>query len=55
MPIELPKPIADYVEANAQLDVDGMLRPFAADAVILDNGKRYRGPRRACGPCSRRR
>jgi ketosteroid isomerase-like protein len=39
----LPKPIADYVEANAQLDVDGMLRPFASDAVLLDNGKRFEG------------
>lgn len=43
MPIELPKPIADYVEANARLDVDGMLNPFAADAVVLDNGGRYEG------------
>ena len=43
MSIELPKPIADYVEANAQLDVDGMLNPFAADAVILDNGHRHEG------------
>ena len=34
----LPAPIADYVEANARLDVDGMLKPFAADAVVLDNG-----------------
>jgi len=41
--IELPKPIADYVEANAQLDMDGMLKPFAANAVILDNGKRFEG------------
>jgi ketosteroid isomerase-like protein len=39
----LPKAIADYVEANAQLDVDGMLKPFAADAVISDNGKRHEG------------
>jgi ketosteroid isomerase-like protein len=39
----LPKPIADYVEANAQLDVDRMLKPFAPDAVLLDNGKRYEG------------
>jgi ketosteroid isomerase-like protein len=39
----LPKPIADYVEANAQLDLDGMLKPFAADAVLLDNGKRFEG------------
>ena len=39
----LPKPIADFVEANAQLNVDGMLQPFAADAVVLDNGARYEG------------
>ncbi|CAO3447168.1 hypothetical protein [Azospirillum argentinense] len=43
MSIELPKPIADYVEANARLDVDGMLKPFAADAVLLDNGKPHKG------------
>lgn len=39
----LPKPIADYVEANARLDVDGMLKPFLADAVVLDIGGRYDG------------
>lgn len=39
----LPKPIADYVEANAQLDIEAMLKPFAADAVILDNRKRFAG------------
>lgn len=39
----LPKPIADYVDANAKLDLDGMLKPFAADAVLLDNGVRYEG------------
>ena len=39
----LPTPIADYVRANAQLDVDGMLKPFAADAILLDNGKRHEG------------
>ena len=38
MPLELPPPIAAYVKANAQLDVDGMLQPFAADAVLRDNG-----------------
>jgi len=43
MPINLPKPVAAYVEANAQLDVDGMLKPFAADAVIMDIGKSYKG------------
>ena len=39
----LPKPIAAYVEANAQLDVDGMLKPFAADAVLSDIGRRHEG------------
>lgn len=39
----LPKPIADFVEANAQLDVDGMLKPFSVDAIVLDNGGRYEG------------
>ena len=39
----LPKPIADYIEANARLDVDGMLKPFAADAVLFDIGRRHEG------------
>jgi ketosteroid isomerase-like protein len=39
----LPKPISDFVQANARLDVDGMLKPFAADALILDNGTRHEG------------
>ena len=39
----LPTPIADYVEANALLDVDGMLEPFAADAVVHDNGAVHQG------------
>jgi len=43
MTIDLPKPIADYVEANARLDLDGMLRPFLHDAVFTDNGKRFEG------------
>lgn len=39
----LPRPIADFVEANSRLDVDGMLEPFAADALIVDNGHRHAG------------
>jgi hypothetical protein len=39
----LPEPIIAYVEANARLDVDGMLKPFAADAILSDNGRRYEG------------
>lgn len=43
MTLALPQPIAAYVEANAQLDVDGMLKPFADDTVVLDNGSRHEG------------
>ena len=39
----LPAPIAAYVEANAQLDLEGMLEPFAADAVVHDNGAVHQG------------
>jgi hypothetical protein len=50
----LPKPIADYVEANAKLDVNGMLKPFATHSVVLTT----EGVTRAtpdCGPCLKRR
>ena len=43
MSLDLPPPITDYVEANARLDLDGMLKTFATDAVFLDNGKRFEG------------
>ena len=43
MSMNLPRPIADYVEANARLDIDGMLKPFHHGAVIIDNGKRFAG------------
>jgi hypothetical protein len=43
MSLELPSPIADYVAANARLDLEGMITSFAADAVLLDNGKRFVG------------
>jgi len=43
MSVDLPKPIADYVEANARLDIDGMLKPFQRDAVFIDNGKHFEG------------
>lgn len=43
MPVELPKPIADYVAANARLDLDGMMQPFSPDAVILDLDKKFEG------------
>ncbi len=45
MTIELPKPIADYVAANARLDLDGMVQPFAPDAIVDDAGigKQFKG------------
>lgn len=45
MMIELPKPIADYVAANARLDLNGMVQPFAPDAVVFDAGtnKQFEG------------
>lgn len=43
MTLELPSPIAAYVAANARLDIDGMLAPFAAEAVLRDNGTVLRG------------
>ena len=46
----LPTPIADFIEANAKLDVDGMLRTFAADTVVLDNGGRHEGHVELRGP-----
>lgn len=39
----LPKPIADYVAANARLDLDGMVEPFTSDAVVYDDGGEHRG------------
>ncbi len=43
MSLEIPLPIARYVEANARLDLEGMLAPFAAAAVVLDDGGRHEG------------
>ncbi|SHE75211.1 hypothetical protein SAMN02745157_0855 [Kaistia soli DSM 19436] len=43
MSLNLPQPIADYIEANARLDIDGMLKPFLHDAVFIDNGKHFEG------------
>lgn len=43
MSLNLPKPIADYIEANSRLDLDGMLKPFERDAIFIDNGKHFAG------------
>jgi len=43
MTMNLPEPIADFIEANALLDIDGMMKTFLHDAVFTDNGKDYTG------------
>ena len=43
MPMDLPKPIAEFVEANALLDIDRMMKDFLTDAVFIDNGKQFHG------------
>ncbi|MBL6076855.1 nuclear transport factor 2 family protein [Belnapia sp. T18] len=40
---DLPTPITAYVAANARLDANGMLAPFARDAVVRDDGGRHVG------------
>jgi hypothetical protein len=35
---QLPLPLATYYEAKNQHDINGMLAPFAEDAVVKDEG-----------------
>ncbi|MDP9571318.1 UNVERIFIED_ORG: ketosteroid isomerase-like protein [Agrobacterium larrymoorei] len=44
MSLNLPQPIADYIEANKRLDLEGMMKRFTNDAIFIDNGKHYVGP-----------
>ena len=43
MPTKLPEPIAAYFAATNAHDPDGMLAPFAAAAVVKDEGRTMRG------------
>lgn len=43
MSLTLPAPIADYIEANRRLDLEGMMKHFAPDAMFTDNGKDFAG------------
>jgi hypothetical protein len=43
MSLNLPAPIAAYIEANKRLDLEGMMQHFAPDAVFTDNGKDFVG------------
>jgi hypothetical protein len=38
-----PAPIQAYFQANADLDVGGMLAPFSPDAIVRDERRTHRG------------
>jgi uncharacterized protein (TIGR02246 family) len=40
---QLPLPLATYYEAKNQHDINGMLAPFAEDAVVKDEGQEHYG------------
>lgn len=40
---QLPPPLAAYYEAKNQHDINGMLAPFAEDAVVKDEGQEHHG------------
>lgn len=40
---QLPPPLAIYYEAKNQHDIDGMLEPFAENAVVTDEGQEHHG------------
>ena len=39
----LPAPVQNYFNANAKLDLDAMVAPFARDAIAHDEGRRHEG------------
>lgn len=43
MAIDLPKPIADYFEADREKAPDAVARCFTANAVVRDEGHTYAG------------
>jgi hypothetical protein len=43
MTIALPPPIAAYYDAKNRHDIDGMLAPFAVDALVHDEGHDHLG------------
>ncbi|WCO68826.1 nuclear transport factor 2 family protein [Iamia majanohamensis] len=42
-PGDLPAAIRSYLAAHAERDTDTALRSFAADAVVVDDGRTFRG------------
>lgn len=43
MPLDLPKPIAEYFAADHTRDAHALARCFAADGVVHDEGGTFRG------------
>src|SRR6266852_4871100 len=43
MPLDLPKPIADYFAADRTRDAHAQARSFADNGVVLDEGGTFRG------------
>jgi hypothetical protein len=39
MNLDLPKPIASYIESKNQTDADAAVQCFASDAIVLDEGR----------------
>ena len=44
MSIAIPDVITRYFEADARRDIDGIVALFTEDAVVVDEGKTWRGP-----------
>jgi ketosteroid isomerase-like protein len=44
MPLDLPKPIAEYFAADHARDAHALAQCFAADGVVHDEGGTFRGP-----------
>jgi len=43
MSLKMPQTVADYIDANLRLDLEGMMKEFTPDAVFTDNGKAFVG------------
>lgn len=43
MTLQVPRPVAAYLAAEAAKDADRLIRCFQADAVVRDEGKEHRG------------
>ncbi|GAY22211.1 nuclear transport factor 2 family protein [Sphingobium fuliginis] len=40
---QLPRPVADLIDAMNRFDLDGFMKPFAADALVNDRHRQFWG------------